>query len=897
MWHGTRPSMRRGMRLTGLAGVLVGLTALPVSPASDGEPQGPVRFERDVQPIFTANCAGCHGADHPKAGLDLRTVASTLRGGKSGPALRPSDPDGSLLLERIAQGEMPPGKARKLSHDDVETVRAWIRGGARTDHPSIGGPATASPVRDEDRRFWSFRPLRRPLVPMASHADRIRSPVDRFLLARLDSKGLSFSPDADPTTLVRRTYLDLVGLPPSLEEVDSFLADGQPGAFERLVDRLLASPHHGERWGRHWLDVAGYVDTVGFDTDATNIILSEGKWRYRDYVIRAFNADRPYDRFLTEQLAGDELQDWRKAERFTPEMREALIATGYLRTARDLTHEDVGVIPQNFFGIVHDTIEIVGTGLLGLTVNCARCHSHKFDPIPQEDYYRLMAIFTPAYNPKAWLPVIPTETRSRDRGLPDVSPAEMAELERHNAGVDRRLKELRDRLNELRRPHSDRLFETRLAALPAAIRAGARQAIGTPADKRDEQQKELIRKYGAALTVKPDEVSASLSPTEREAVKAIEARIIATGSSRRAFGKIQVLYDVGTPPRTHLLVRGNEQSPGPEVQPGFLRVLCRSDARAIVASPPPHDGTTGRRLALAHWLTDPESPASALVARVMVNRIWKHLFGQGLVPTPDNFGLQGQPPTHPELLEWLSCELVEGGWRIKPMIRIIMASTAYRQASRRPDGSAPSQTDPESVDPGNELLWRMRLRRLESEVVRDAILAISGDLNRTAGGPPVPIIARPDGLVEVAKDRLADPTDRYRRSIYLTTRRAYNDSLLTAFDQPLVATNCLKRFVSAVPSQSLLMLNDAFLAEQAEHFARRVERLSSSSPDRKIELAFRLALVRRPGAVEAETCRELLVSGERLFLEQGLTRAAAAHRALVQLCQVLFNTSEFLFAE
>jgi mono/diheme cytochrome c family protein len=405
----------RGRGLTGLAAALVWIMALQVVRASDGEPQGPVRFERDVRPILAANCAGCHGADRPKAGLDLRSVASILRGGKSGPALNASDPEGSLLLERVAQGEMPPGKARKLSADEISTVRAWVRGGVRIDHPGIAGPTAASPARDEDRQFWSFRPLRRPPVPMGSHSGRIRSPIDLFLLARLESKGLSFSPDADDCTLVRRAYLDLLGLLPSLEEVDTFLADGRPGSFERLVDRLLASPHHGERWGRHWLDVAGYVDTVGFDTDATNIILSEGKWRYRDYVIRALNEDRPYDRFLTEQLAGDELNDWRRAARFTPAIRETLIATGYLRTARDLTHEDVGVIPQNFYGIAHDTIEIVGTGLLGLTIHCARCHDHKFDPIPQEDYYRLMAIFTPAYNPRAWLPVIPTETKSRDR--------------------------------------------------------------------------------------------------------------------------------------------------------------------------------------------------------------------------------------------------------------------------------------------------------------------------------------------------------------------------------------------------------------------------------------------------------------------------------------------------
>jgi hypothetical protein len=760
-----------------------------------------------------------------------------LRGGKSGPALDTSEPEASLLLDRIAQGEMPPGKARKLSAGEVATVRVWIRGGARADL-SQAQAVTGSPIRDADRQFWSFRPLRRPPVPSVAGLERVRTPIDAFVMAHLEAKGLSFSPEADPLTMIRRASLDLLGLPPAPEEVDAFLADHQPGAFERLVDRLLASPHFGARWGRHWLDVAGYVDTVGFDTDATNIILSEGKWLYRDYVIRAFNQDKPYDRFLTEQLAGDELHDWRRAKRLEPAMRQALIATGYLRTARDLTHEDVGVIPQNFFGILHDTIEIVGTGLLGLTVNCARCHSHKFDPIPQEDYYRLMALFTPAYNPRAWRAVIPTETKFPDRGLPDVSPAEQAEIERHNVPIDRTLNELRSRLSRIR-------------------------------------------------------------PAEKEAAKALEAQVAQTEARRRKWGKIQALYDVGPPPPTHLLIRGSEQSPGAEVAPGFLRVLCRSDAEAIARPRAPSEGTSGRRTALARWLTDPGSPASSLLARVMVNRVWKHLFGQGIVPTPENFGVQGQPPSHPELLEWLSCELVAHGWRIKPLIRLIMSSSVYRQASRRDKSLAlrESGPDPESIDPGDELLWRMRLRRLESEVVRDAILSVSGARQDAAGGPPVPIVARPDGLVEVPKEKLANPGDRFKRSIYLTTRRAYNASLLTVFDQPLVATNCPQRTASAVPLQSLFMLNDAFLAEQAEHFAQRVERSSQPSPDRMIELAFRRALARRPSASETATCRDLLRRQGDTFLARGLSRGEAAHQAMVQLCLTLLNTNEFLYVE
>jgi hypothetical protein len=362
---------------------------------------------------------------------------------------------------------------------------------------------SGSSIDAADRQFWSFRPLARPAVPNLAGVARVRTPIDAFVLARLEPKGLAFSPDADPTTLARRAYLDLLGLPPSPTEIASFLSDDRPGAYERLLDRLLASPHFGERWGRHWLDAAGYVDTIGFDTDATNVMLSEGKWLYRDYVIRAFNDDKPYDRFITEQLAGDELHDWRRAEHFTPEIREALIATGYLRTARDLTHEGVGVIPQNFYGIMHDTLEIMGTGLLGLTLNCARCHSHKFDPIPQEDYYRLMAILAPAYNPRAWRPVIAFEPKIQDRGLSDVSPAEQTEILRSNAEIDGRLAELRQKLTELKAPHETRIFEAHLATLPEAIRADTKTAIQTAKEKRTDVQKYLAAKF-ATLAVKPE---------------------------------------------------------------------------------------------------------------------------------------------------------------------------------------------------------------------------------------------------------------------------------------------------------------------------------------------------------------------------------------------------------
>jgi hypothetical protein len=843
------------------------------------------RFEKDVQPILSANCWKCHGPDKPKAGLDLRTPAGMAKGGTSGPVLIPGAADQSLLFEKVSTDEMPPGKA-KLTAAQVRVLRDWINSGAPAG-PTVPAP---SPVAENDRQHWAFRPPARPAVPSVRQRDRVRTPIDAFLLARLEAKGLTFAPDADRVSLVRRASLDLLGLPPTPEEVDAFLADDQPNAYERLLDRLLASPHFGERWGRHWLDVVGYTDTVGFDQDTSTILQSEGKWRYRDYVIAAFNDDVPFDRFVTEQLAGDELVDWRNAPRFTPEIRRLLTATGYLRTARDQTHEPESNIPLNYYGVLHDTVAIVGNSLLGLTFNCAQCHNHKFDPLPQRDYYRLMAVFTPAYNPRDWRPVYPWKPEIKDRGLPDVSPAELAELERHNREVDRQVAELNTRLTGLRRPYETRLREGKLQAVPEPIRADTKLALDMPAAARNEVQKYLAAKFEAMLRVTPEQLTAALNPADRTEVNRINAQIAALQATRRAHGKIQALYDVGKPPPTYLLKRGNFETPGEEVPPGFLSVLSDAARPEPIPTRSPAGATSGRRLAFAQWLTEQGSRPAALLARVMVNRLWQHLFGQGLVPSPENFGRSGEPPTHPELLEWMASEFAQSGWRVKPMLKLLMTSTAYRQSSR----SSPAAGG-EAADPGNRLLGRMRLRRLEAEAIRDALLAVSGRLDRTVGGPPVLVRPRPDGLVEV--DSKAAPPASGRRSVYLLSRRSYNLSLLTVFDQPLVAHNCPCRDVSAVPLQSLAMLNDAFVAEQARHFAERVEQAAGPTGERPIRTAFRLALARPPSAAETEICARLLERQAAAYREAGRPAAEAERLALVQLCQTLLNTSEFLYVE
>ncbi|MBI3468236.1 MAG: PSD1 domain-containing protein [Planctomycetes bacterium] len=885
------------------------------------EPQAPL-FEHQVLPILRAHCFKCHGLEGRKAGLDLRTVALMLRGGEHGAVLVKGDSAKSLLFQKTSTRAMPPGDEKKLSDAQIQAIKGWIKAGAVTS--ARDGPVTeaeAPRVAEQDRQFWAFCKPTRPGLLQVRHVERMRTGVDTFVLTKLEAKGLNFLPDAERLTLMRRAYFDLIGLPPSPEEVDAYLADEAPNAYERLIDRLLASPHFGERWGRHWLDVAGYADTLGSDNDAGIIRMAEGKWQYRDYVVRSFNSDKSFDRFLTEQLAGDELVDWRSAEKFTPETLDLLVATGFLRNAPDTTTEPELNTAVTRYQVLNDTIQIVTSSLLGLTVQCARCHSHKYDPIPQLDYYRLTAIFTPALNPQDWQP--PPE-----RALPDVSPAEKGAIDQHNAEIERQVAELTRQPAELRRPYETKLAAAKLDAIPEPIRADTKAAIETPADKRTEIQKYLASKFEASLKLKPEEVTAALSEADKAVATKIEQQVATLNSQKRSFGRIQALADVGPPLPTYLLRRGDYEMPGLVVDPGFLSVLCATNPplpsgerdrgeglesnvdRPLLATPPTAP-TSRRRLEFAHWLTKPDTPAAGLVARVMVNRIWHHLFGQGIVTTLDNFGKNGARPTHPELLDWLAVDLMESGWRVKPFIKLIMTSTVYRQASAShlsPPGKgaggegSPVHAQPDSVtvDPDNTLLWRQRLRRLESEVIRDSILATSGKLDQTIGGPPIPIEARPDGMVVVADKGLPSPTSPYRRSLYLLARRNYQPTILSVFDQPVLATNCPLRTYSAVSLQSLTMLNDAFVLEQAGHFAHRVAAVAGPATDQRIELAFRIALARRSTAPEYQWGSDLLQRQTDRYLKQkppGLSSEQAADKALANLCQMLLNTNEFLYVE
>ncbi len=852
-------------------------------------------FETEVAPILAEHCQKCHGAEKPKSGLDVTSSAALLRGGESGPAVVPGQAEKSLLLEMIAGGQMPPEGEKKLSDEQVGRIRRWITSGAAA-AVSAEPPESAPKTNLAGGEFWAFRRLSPPGVPPLPALDgAARTTVDAFVLAKLQEHGLRYAPQADRLTLLRRACYDLVGLPPTPEQIDAFAADNRPDAYERLLDQLLASPHFGERWGRHWLDAAGYSDITGGDNDAAIIKLSDGKWKYRDWVVRAFNEDRSYERFLIDQLAGDEVVDWRNARPFTPEILDRLIATGFLRNAADDTDEKELTTQDILHGILQRTSEVVANNLLGLTLGCAKCHDHKYEPIAQQDYYRLLAAFSPTYNPAAWLP-------PKQRALADISPGEKADAEKHNVELDRAIGELTRQRGEIQRPGRESIFERKLASVPEAIRADVKPAIQTAADKRSEVQKYLADKFQPSLGASDDEVLTALGDGEKRQIGEFDQRIVALKPTHRAWGTIQAAYDAGPPPTTHLLRRGNHETPGPAVDPGFIAVLCSKEpaaASGLVTAPlyastcKPAGPTSGRRLALARWLTDWNSPAGGLAARVFVNRVWQHLFGRGIVETSENLGLSGAAPSHAELLEWLTCHFVAEGRQVKPLIKLLMTSGVYRQASRQ-TGAAGDATTAES-DPANRLLTHMPLRRLEAEIVRDAILSVSGQLDLALGGPPVPVEVRADGMVVIPDKNLPTPGAKSRRSVYVLARRNYHLSMLNVFDQPTMATNCPNRQQSAVVLQSLAMLNDAFVLEQADRFAARVRAAAGAEAVRQIELAFRIALAREPSAREIAWSQELLAGQIAECAKANLPGDQVAQQALAHLCHMLLNANEFLY--
>jgi len=855
-------------------------------------------FETEILPLLVAKCHDCHGGDVREARLDLRTLSEILRGGENGPAVVRGDPHNSLLIDLVANGQMPPGEDDRLTESEVSLLSRWVRAGTPSEQQVIALPPHAQ-VTETDRRYWAFQSPRRSAEPEVRNTDRVRTPIDRFLLAKLEEKGLGFSPDADKGVLVRRAYLDLIGLPPEPAAVAAFIADTRPDAYEQLIDELLKSPHYGERWGRHWLDAAGYVDGK-LDNDLGTMYPNNGIWRYRDYVIQAFNDDMPFDRFLTEQIAGDELIDWRQAETFDARTKSLLTATGFLRNVDDHTDfPQYGI--EKRYEVVNETLDMFSTAVLGLTMECCRCHNHKYDPLPQRDYYRLMACFEPAFNPHAW-------KMPKDRYLADVSPKERAAIDQRNAEIDTEVAELSKGEAMTREQVRARLYEMRLATLPEKIRADVKQSLELAADKRTEAQATLAATHEATLRISAADIDTALNDAEQEALKKSAEQRTALVSQKKSYGVIQALWDVGEPPVSHVHRRGNVKAHGVLVQPGFPEILqpvanvgfrsakVNPFAERKATIPSDAKGTTsGRRLALARWLTQPDHP---LTARVFVNRVWHHHFGRGIVETLGNFGRSGSLPSHPELLDWLAVDFMEHGWSVKRLHRQIMLSTAYKQSSRRPDrGEEQSATaaSGESVDPENRLLWRMNLRRLEAEIVRDAVLTASGAIDRTAGGPPIEITNPADGLSEAKP--APTPSSPNRRSIYLFARRVYPLKFLEIFDAPIMPVNCTQRTNSATVLQSLAVLNSEFLFAQSENLAARISEMAGPETEQRVKVGFQIVFARQPTASELTRSIAFLNDQAQGYVSNETPADKTRQMALADFCHMLLSSNEFLYVE
>ncbi len=846
----------------------------------------PVTFESHVLPILQAKCLACHAGEQPKAGLDLSTRRGVMLGGKSGPAVRRAAAESSLLWERIASGEMPP-KGTKLTAPEKAIIRNWINEGAVGEGAEIGDSvqhATDAEFSDEARRFWSFRTPQRSNLPAVQSTSRVRNPVDAFILEKLEAAQLTLAPEADRQTLIRRAHFDLLGLPPAPDAVDAFAADPRPDAYERLIDQLLASPAYGERWARHWLDVAGYADSAGILSEDRTLPLA---YRYRDYVIRALNTDKPYDRFLLEQIAGDELVDyWRHYEHddaLSEEIIEAITATGYLRCAPDASRPDFSTIKnadaQYFYPTINDTMEIVATSVMGVTLQCARCHNHMFDPIPQEDFYRVQAVFMGAFRPTKWIPQM-------ERRLTTLSKSQFEFATQRNQEVDANAKKMEGELGELREQFKQQRFNDQLAKLPEDIRDAVRTAVTTPPDKRDDAQRNLAEQHATSLQPDDKQLDVLLLaeyPLYQKSRDELHERIAAERQRWYYYDEIRALYDLPDEVPTPFLRRGDALTPGHTVSPGALSVV--EDVVPFDWQRPPADAkTSGRRLAFARWLTNPRHP---LTARVMANRIWRHHFGEGIVATPSDFGRAGSPPSHPELLDWLATEFIESGWSIKHLHRLLMTSSTYRQQSRWDP-----TTDPPAADPDNKLLWHQRLRRLEAESIRDSVLHVAGTLRPVMFGSPIGLHAWPDGEVTVH-----DGQDRYRRSIYLQNLRLRPVTMLNAFDQPVMEINCSVRSRSTVSTQALTSLNSQLMTDAAEALANRV--LSQADED-PATVALRWTFSRSPSADELSILQGFLASQQQRHAEQ-LGESAASdetrRRAVADLCHMLLSANEFIYID
>jgi hypothetical protein len=827
----------------GLLLLLVAVTIAPAAepPAKRFSAAEEAFYEKEVQPLLKANCLNCHGGEAKiKGGLKLTSRADVLKGGDSGPAVTPDKPETSLLLQAVNYAsddlKMPP--KGKLTPPQIEVLTKWVRMGVPFAAPKAAvahhGPP---PVDEKARSFWAFRPVVRPPVPVTRHPQAvIRNPIDAFVLAKLETAGLSPAPPADKVTLLRRVYYAVIGLPPSPAEVDAFVADQSPDAYEKVVDRLLDSRHYGEHWGRHWLDLVRFAESNSFERDAAK----PNAWRYRDYVIKSFNDDKPYDRFIKEQLAGDELD---------PVTPETLIATGYYRLG---LWDDEPADPElAYYEQLDDIVATTGQTFLGLTVNCGRCHDHKIDPFPQKDYYRLLAFFhgVRPYGNRSKQSV--SENSLRPIGASAERAEAVASHQKKVADVESQIEAIEQEVaGKLRGGERDD-FEHEMNKVPIL-----RMYVGKLIDQDQLDRYVKLRRERTAL--------------QRTVPPALDQALVVT--------------EAGPKPRdTFVLLRGNPQARGDKVELGFPSVL--TDAAPQLPAVPPGAKSSGRRTVLAEWIASPQNP---LTARVVVNRVWQYHFGRGIVRSSSNFGYQGTPPTHPELLDWLAAEFVEHGWSLKYLHRLILTSTTFRTSGRFDAAAA-------AKDPENDLLWRFDPRRLTAEEIRDSILAVSGNLNlKKTGGPSIYPVMPMEVLA--GQSRPGDgwgkstPEEAASRSVFVFVKRSLAVPLLAVYDEPDPDAPCPVRFTTTQPTQALGMLNSVFLNEQAKVFAESLVKEAGADPAAQVRLALRRVTQRTPTAAEVERGVRFLTAMQSA---EKLTEVAALQR----FCLLALNLNEFAYVD
>jgi hypothetical protein len=848
------------------------------------------RLARQAVAILQTRCVVCHGKDK-ESGLDLRTREGLLKGGSRGAAIKPGDADESLLYRFVAGEEkprMPMGE--ELSEYQIALLKQWIDKGAIWEGRETGGQgdkekvyAASKPITDEQRNYWAFRKPARPPIPRIKNRSWIRTPIDAFILAELEKKGLRPSPRAGKRTLIRRVTFDLTGLPPTPEEIDAFLADRSPDAYRKVVKRLLASPRYGERWAQHWLDVVRFGETNGFELDAER----DQAWRYRDYVVKSLNDDKPYDRFIIEQIAGDELD---------PNSFEMRVATGFLRAGPQHVvagNQDLAVNRQEW---LTEVMFGVGNGIMGLTVGCARCHDHKFDPIPQADFYRLQAFFAASdnYDFKR-----PTKEQEQTYG---------AALKAHKD----RLKPILDQIAAIEKPYREKLKGAKRAKLEPQFA----NALTKEEKLRSDEEKRLAKEAQSMLEIKWDELVASLSPEDREKRADLRRRMhdIELYAPEPLPKALAVADKLNPTPPMNILKGGDPHRLGDEALPRFPGVTLPKDASPEAEIEPVQIGefkSSGRRLALARWLAAPDNP---LTARVMVNRLWHYHFGRGIVATPNDFGRNGQQPTHSELLDWLAVELSQSqGWSLKRMTELMVLSNAYQQSSAPSSGEADAKA---KIDPDNKLLWRMNRQRLDAEAIRDAVLGVNGKLTEQSGGPSIKVPLDPEVydtiFTEYEPDNLwpvhPDPRQHTRRSLYLIRKRNVRLPLLVAFDAPDLMGVCGARQVSVHALQSLTLMNSEFMLQQSRALAERLFNEAGGDEGAMISRLYELTLARKPQLDElrltqsflkgqAAVIRERIARGEAVArlkdLPKGVDEATAA--AWVDLCLATLNLNEFVY--